>query len=271
LRNLHRVAVLGPDTQIKMSKPISVLAVLFSAAAIGVALFARPAGPVSVASGSPPDNAALAEQVGRLEKKLTAVEDSQRRLLDQLAGGSLATVSVDNATVEQLKARLTELDRKQTELDQATKEIDKLGIVPAMEAEVKKARATLMDESLPVWERAKQAALLKRFGQFDAPAVEAMMKLLTKTENPNEKAGVIVALTGQVSTELRDQILLGLRNEAEGSYPSPKYRYVAIEALQPMRPDPLVEQWLAHLAQHDPEPEVQARAARSTQPPRPAK
>ena len=65
-----------------------------------------------------------------------------------------------------------------------------------------------------------------------------------------------------LDTDLRDQILVTLNDELRNGNQSPKFRYQAIEALEPMLPDPTVEEWLNYLAENDPEPKLQARAGR---------
>ena len=109
-----------------------------------------------------------------------------------------------------------------------------------------------------------QADRLKRHGMFDDAAVASMMDLFEGTEDRNELSGILYALKGVVTTtEFRDQILATMQEEIQSDNPSPKFRHTAIEALEPMLPDPAVEEWLRYLAENDPEPKLQNRAVRS--------
>lgn len=131
-----------------------------------------------------------------------------------------------------------------------------------MEKELTDAYDTLMDDSLPIWTRAKQADKLKRYGQFDERAIQAMKDLWNQADNNNERAGILHALKGVVDAEFRDQILTSLADEFRNEAESPKFRYMAVEALETMLPDPVVREWLNYLILNDPDPEIQARARR---------
>jgi hypothetical protein len=162
-----------------------------------------------------------------------------------------------------IKQRLDQLEATQTQLTQSTREIDKFGVISAMEKELVTAYSTLMDANQPLLARVKQVEQLKRYGYFDDNALRAVTDLYQATENLNEKAGVLNALRGNITPALRDQILTDLDTEVQGGNQAPRFRYTAIEALEPMAQDSAVQPWLQHLAQSDPEPKLAARAAQA--------
>lgn len=210
--------------------------------------------------------AALAAEVGQLQENQQALLDSNRKLEERLAkleGASATNSPASPADLGPLRQRLDELDARQDQLTQLTREIDKYGVIDAIEKELVDAYATVLDENRPLKERLAQVDKLKRYGHFDDRAVSSMMKLYSGTEDFNEKSGALQALAGVVRTpEFRDQILVGLNADIEAGNQAARFRYYAIEALEPMLPDPVVQQWLTHLAQHDPDYKIAARAGR---------
>jgi len=204
----------------------------------------------------------LARQFTELQKDHQALKDSNRDLLAkvaQLERGN-GTSPAGAAGLARLRQRLDEIEGKQTQLAQATREIDKYGVIAGMEKELLAAYSTLLDTNQPLGSRIKQAGTLKRNGHFDERAVKAMTELYQQTGDLNEKGAVLSTLVGTVTPELRDQILVDLNREVQEGNKSGRFRYHAIEALEPMLPDPSVQQWLNHLAQNDPEPKIAARA-----------
>jgi len=260
-----------------MNKSLSIFAAVLATAALLTAVMKAGGKP------SPDQVAADAGQIASLTVQLAKLQEDHQallatnRVLDnrltelELARPARAT-SFDPTS---LTRRLDQLEAQQDRLAQVTRDIDKYGVVAAMETDLVDAYQTLLDENQPLKNRLKQVDKLKRYGHFDEKAAGSMMNLLAQTKDLNEKSGVLQALGGVVKTpEFRDRILVDLNADILAGNQSARYRYYAIEALEPMLPDPLVQQWLTHLAQTDPEYKLAVRAGQSvgiTPPPPPAR
>lgn len=243
-----------------MNKHLPIVAVILASAALIIAINSRTK-PQAMADGVAIENTGLKQQVAALEKKVLALEQSHIRQLAESAGhGSSAEVLP--SAVKNLERQITDLSAKQQELEEFTKGIDSMGVIKATERQIKTAYAKLMDKDADTWTRVKQANLLKRYGQFDENAVTAMQTLWNEAETPKEKGAVLGTLKGHVTPEFRDEIFDTLRAEVEGGNKSGYLRYYAIEALEPLLPDPGVQEWLDYLANNDPEPKIASRAAR---------
>jgi len=245
-----------------MNKTLSILALAISLTTLVVVGINR-GKTLSLDNSMSAEKAALEKRFRALEDKHAALEESHRLLLESSAATPETDKELATTSPEDLRVQLADLMERQKELEQVTGNLDKLGLIKSMEKEVQQAYDILMDESLPVWTRVKQADKLKSYGQFDAKAVKAMMNLWNGTDNTHEKAGVLHALEGMVGPELRDPILAALQDDLEQEKPSGRFRYMAIEALEPMLPDPAVEEWLNYLAENDPEPKIQGRAQKT--------
>jgi hypothetical protein len=259
-----------------MNRSISIIAILIAASALVAALRPAPGrGPKMEGVASTGSASDLASRFEELQRRHADLERAHQELKEEVAVIQQAAASSDRPAVPPaFEARLNELQVRQTTLEQATRQIDKFGVLTAMETELVSAYQTLFDDQQPLKTRLGQIETLKRFGHFDERAARAVMELSTSVESLDEKSGVLRALTGAVKTpEFRDQILVGLNADLQAGGKSVRYRYHAVEALESMMPDPLVQQWLTHLAQNDPEYKVAARAGQTVgiTPPRPAK
>lgn len=246
-----------------MNKALSILGVVLASAALLLALMNRagPSHPTPVETTGD-STSTLAAQVEKLQQDQQALKESNRELLAkvaQLERGSGSSVA-GPAELARLRQRLDELDAKQAQVTQLTRDIDKYGVIAGMEKELVNAYSTLLDTNQTLAARIKQVGTLKRNGHFDKRAVGTMTDLYRQSNDFNEKGAVLSALSGSVTPELRDQILSDLNQEIQGGNKSGRFRYHAIEALEPMLPDPAVQQWLNHLAQNDPEPKIASRA-----------
>ena len=246
-----------------MKNTLSILAVALACAALVITILTRggPSLPAPIDVVGDTANA-LAAQFETFQREQQALKDSNRELLlkvTQLERGKGAEAG-GPAEIARINQRLDQVEATQTELARQAREFDKYGLVSAMEKDLVTAYSTLMDTNQNLMTRVRQAEKLKRSGHFDEKAAAAMTDLYRRTENLNEKAGVLTALSGTVTPELRDQILADLNQEIQGGNKSGRFRYSAIEALEPLLPDPTVRQWLGHLAQNDPEPKIAARA-----------
>jgi len=249
-----------------MNRTLSIIAVFIASAALVTVCFNRTGSSDSnpaAAASDPVDS--LVAQLEELQSDHQALKESNRELLNKVsqlerAKGSGSAGAVDLVRIQQ---RLDELETKQTQLTQATRDIDKHGVIAGLERELGKAYSTLMDTNQPLVTRVRQADTLKRNGQFDDRAVKVMTELYGQTDNFGEKAGVLNALSGFPSPALRDLILEDLNAVVSAGYTDPRFRYTAIEALEPMAQDATVAQWLGHLAQNDPEPKLAGRAGQA--------
>ena len=239
-------------------KYLSVIAVLLAAAALALTLNRELDGPKIV---RPPSrqtqkanesNQALQDELLVLRMKIAALEKKIR---------------VQNAEeakpIPVLQEQVADLTTFQEDLAEYTLNMDPLDVIGTTEREIETAYSILMDESRPAGERARQAALLKRFDLFDQEAIDSMNNLFLTAEDPNEKAAALTALKGHVTPEVRDGVLQAFSLDIGNGYQNGRLRYHGIEALEPLLPNPEVEAMLIHLAQNDPEPKIAGRAAKS--------
>lgn len=246
-----------------MNKSLPILAVLLSCVALATAVFNRSSsvGSKDAPSTKTSDQTGLAE----LKKEIAQLKTANAALKAQLAEmNSKPLRIVDNTLeVQALGERVAKLESSQSEVIEAVNETDKYGVVAAMEKEIVSAYTTLMDAEQSAGARLKQVAQLKRYGYFDEKALKAVTDIYASTDNFNEKGAALQAMTGSVTPEIRDQILADLSAEVEGGNQSGRFRYFAIEALEPMANNPTVREWLDHLAQNDPQAKLAARAVRA--------
>ena len=246
-----------------MNKSLPILAVLLSCVALVTAVFNRPSSDDSTntSSTAASDQAALAE----LKQEIAQLKTANAALKAQFAEmNSKPLRIVDNTLeVQALGERIAKLESSQNEVIEAVNETDKYGVVAAMEKEIVSAYTTLMDAEQSAGARLKQVGQLKRYGYFDEKALQAVTDIYASTDNFNEKGWALSAMIGNVTPQFRDQILADLSAEVEAGSKSGRFRYHAIEALEPMADDPTVREWLGHLAQNDPEPKLAGRAARA--------
>ena len=103
-------------------------------------------------------------------------------------------------------------------------------------------------------------SLLLSMGRIDAAVVDAMMDLWDESSQDGKRApyhrwALMGNRRGSTDPRFRDNILSMLQEEPEA-----KMAGQAISALEPMLPDPAVEEWLVHLSSHSPEPKIQQHA-----------
>jgi len=243
----------------KMNRFLALLAVGMACAALWVTTHTAPQ-PRQLSTEDPA--AALGPQIERLRQQVQVLQAEHDALLRRLEALERNGPSSESAvTLSELRQKLEALDQRQAE---STRTADKYGVLATMEKELLNAYATLMDTNRSVAARVKQSDLLKRYGYLDAKAVNALMETYKQTASLEEKSGVLRALAGVVKTpEFRDQILTELNGDIQSGNRSAAFRYFAIEALEPMLPDPTVQQWLSHLAQSDPNPKLANRAGQA--------
>jgi hypothetical protein len=229
-------------------KSISTIALVVAVIALALALNKKEA---SSSIDVQETNEALRAEVQELQERLAALEKRGRPMV------------VEAPNVQSLERQVDDLANNQQDIAELTLGIDLLGVLETQEREVMNAYEILTDVEQPAGIRAKQAALLKRYGQFDQQAVDSMWELFSNPRQTYDQASALLALTGYVTPENRDEVLTALNRDVEGGYENGRFRYYVIEALEPLLPDPEVRSWLTHLAQNDPEVKVANRAARS--------
>ena len=232
-------------------KFITILALVLSTIAIALPFFKETKNPELVQAPGNENNQELMNKLLKLRKRLAVLEKS-----------STATVR-DSVPLPQLQEQVADLSTFQEDLAEYALNIDPLDVIGITERQIETAYNTLMDESRSPGERAKQAALLKRYYQFDQEAIDSMNNLFFTTEDLYGKAAALSALKGYVSPDVRDGVLEAFSQEISDGYKNGRFRYSGIEALAPLLPNPEVESMLTQLAQNDPDKQIAARAARS--------
>ncbi len=246
-----------------MNRSISIAALVAAALALMVALHALKDASANASAQSKAqaeESQNLAASLAALDRKISKIEEAHRRLALSPGGPATAHAPRDPRPIDQLLERVEKLEGTQAQLEKKTRDIDKFGVLEGMEKGLIKAYNTLLDTNQPIAARVKQAEKLKGSGHFDEPARLAMVELYQNARSPNDKMMALAALGGVATPEIRDQVLQDLTQEIQDGNKSPRFRYHAVEALEPLLPDPAVQQWLAHLAQTDPEPKIAARA-----------
>lgn len=241
------------------------IALILSAAALAMTVYREledpvliPAIPKAVVAKTEPDNG-LHEELLKLKLRLAALEKA------------VANKSREIEPIPRIQEEVAELSTFQNDLAEYTLNIDPLNVIGTTEREIETAYNILMDENQPPMERAKQAALLKRYNLFDQEAVDSMKQLFLTAEDLQQKTAALVALKGYVTPEMRDAVLDAFGADAANGYKNGRLRYHGIEALEPLLPDPEIETLLTVMAQNDPEPKIAGRAARAVGLPVPTK
>ncbi len=248
-----------------MNKSLPLIAALLSLIAISISLMGRSDSRPN-AAGAPSPSPDLERQLGRIDAELReaseTIADLRTRIgeLEARPARSSKTASPDTA----LEQRLASLEEQQQELKKFNREFDQYGIVSSMEVELVNAYSTLMDTNQPTSNRLKQVGQLKRYRHFDEKALIAVADIYAQTDDFGQKGQALAAMKGTVVTpEFRNQILADLSADVQAGNQSARFRYYAIEALEPMRAEPAVQEWLTHLARNDPEAKLADRAGQA--------
>ena len=244
-----------------MNRFLPTIALVIAVVAMAIAFAGKQSNqptPAQTKSGS-----AQEQKLAKLESDLKQATDTIAELqaqIEQLESRPVkntSPIAVDPA----LAQRIAALEQQSQELTKFTNEFDQYGVVSSMQAELVNAYTTLMDTNKSTWERLKQVGSLKRYRYFDDKALQAVSSIYMETENFGQKGQALAAMRGMVpSPEFRNQILSDLSAETQEGNQSARFRYFAIEALEPVRDDPAVREWLTHLAQNDPEAKLANRA-----------
>jgi hypothetical protein len=233
------------------------MAFILAAAALGLTLYREledpiliPTKPQTIVQAAEPDPK-LQEELLKLRMRLATLEKA------------LAEKEKQFEPVPILQEEVAELSSFQNDLAEYALNIDPLDVIGATEREIENAYNALLDESLPAAERAKQAALLKKYNLFDEDAVASMSAMFFNANDSYEKAAALSALKGYITPEVRQGVMEAFSNDIAEGYKNGRLRYSGIEALEPLLPDPEVEAMLKVIAQNDPEVRIANRAAKS--------
>ena len=235
-----------------------VITLLFSIAALALTVYREfedpmiiPVSPNPVTKIDTSGDEELRDELLKLKLRLTSLEKAVERRSQEIE------------PIPQIREEVAELSTFQNDLAEYALNIDPLDVIGTQEREIEKAYSILLDETRPAGERAKQAALLKRFGMFDEEAVASMTQLFLNTEDVGEKGAALSTLKGHVTPEVRSGVLNSLSTEIAEGYKNARFRYHGIEALKPLLPDPEIEAMLTVIAQNDPLAKVANIAGKS--------
>ncbi len=249
-----------------MNKILPPLATLLAITALWLAITSNPKpAPAQSNEDSATKQSELLTEVARLKSELQKISDSHATLKAEVMELTArpSAINASTANEAELRQRLATLEAQQNELNKFTNEFDQYGVVSSMSAELVNAYSTLMDTNQSTGARLKQVGQLKRYRYFDQKALKAVGDIYLETDNFNQKGQALAAMKGYVTPEFRDQILTDLTAEVEAGNQSGRFRYYAIEALEPMLPDPAVREWLVHLSKNDPQPKLAGRAGQA--------
>ena len=238
-------------------KALSIAAILISLSALATALY-RNISPKAPHARSETEES-LRKEIEALRQRLAILEETAEIDLPATPG------------IQTLERKLDELAANQQDIAELTLEIDSLRILETQERELMNAYKIVIDDSRKPWERAKLANQLKRYGLFDQQAVDSMWRLFENSENSEDRAAALHALKGSLTQENSEAVLLSLKQDVEEGYEDGRLRYYGIEALEPLMPNPEIEDWLTYLAQSDPKSKIASRAAKAVGLPDPKK
>lgn len=246
-----------------MNRILPPLAIVLALAALAIATTGKSPDQAKAPVSQPETDQTRHKKLAKLESDLRRATETIAELQAQIA--NLKNNSTQPAASAEpnsaLAQRIAALEQQSQQLTKFTNEFDQYGVVSSMEAELVNAYSTLMDTNKSTWERLKQVGSLKRYRYFDDKALQAVSNIYMETENFGQKGQALAAMRGMVpSPEFRNQILSDLSAETQEGNQSARFRYFAIEALEPVRDDPAVNEWLTHLAQNDPEAKLANRA-----------
>ena len=229
-------------------KVLSILALLFSLAALAVSLTRQPA-----TSPAEPE-----QSTARLEVKIRILENELARFTDAIQ--QPVNELEAPATNQDLSAsQLTSISVNPSKIEQELRDLGVLEHFQKRKEKLAEARAIVLDTERDHWERVKTLSSLKNGGGIDDEIVSSMMPLWTASlDDPKGsylRWQLLENLRGTTNGEFRTNIL-----EWIGEEESPKMRGQALETLAPMANDPNVTEWLEYLVESDSEPRIQERA-----------
>jgi hypothetical protein len=234
----------------KFENTLSYAAVIASTAAI-ISVWVNKSSP-SMEQRNDSQLADLASRIERIEKRLGGISNSPSLPENQkfsAAGGEKTTGS-----------DLSDLEARQSRLEQQLK---KYGIFERFEEHekfIEESYQLALDARRPAKERFEALKVLNQEGKIDEAVVASMMDLwdesLTDEKiGPYHRWALMENLRGSNDPRFRDNVLSMLQEE-----PGSKMTGQAIATLEPMLPDPAVQEWLSHLSANGQDPKIRDHA-----------
>ena len=154
------------------------IALIFSAAALALTVYREYEDPIVISKSPKPaaitettQDDGLRDELLKLKLRLAALEKAVERKTQEIE------------PIPQIQEEVAELNTFQNDLAEYALNIDPLDVIGTQEREIEDAYNILLDETRSAGERAKQAALLKRYGMFDEEAVASMSNLFFNAES----------------------------------------------------------------------------------------
>lgn len=199
-------------------------------------------------------------RIRELTVRLDRLESSLAGRAATRDGNSAGSSAVDRVRPSAQSDTVVELQARQDRLE---KQLNEYGIIERFAEHqqlVEESYGIAKDPDRPAKERFEALSLLRDEGRIDAAVVDAMMDLWDESSQdgklaPYHRWALMENLRGSTDPRFRDNILSMLQEEPEA-----KMAGQAISALEPMLPDPAVEEWLVHLSSNSPEPKIQQHA-----------
>ena len=239
-----------------MNKPIEkalpLAAIMTSVAALVTVLVINSS--TSTHSQDKSQLANLASKIERLEKRLTALS-TDSGLSDGTNALNADSKGSDGA------ADLATLEARQSRLEQ---KLQNYGIFERFEEHeklIKESYKVAIDPERAAKERFEALKILREEGRIDQAVVDSMMDLWDQSldddkTGPYHRWALMENLRGTNDPRFRDNVLSMLQQE-----PGAKMTGQAIATLEPMLPDPAVQEWLTHLSSNGQEPKIRDYAA----------
>ena len=158
-------------------------------------------------------------------------------------------------------ADLATLEARQSRLEQ---KLQNYGIFERFEEHeklIKESYQVAIDPERAAKERFEALKILREEGRIDQAVVDSMMDLWDQSLDddkigPYHRWTLMENLRGTNDPRFRDNVLSMLQQE-----PGAKMTGQAIATLEPMLPDPAVQEWLTHLSSNGQEPKIRDYAA----------
>ncbi len=162
-------------------KPIPVIALLLSVAALAIAIIEKDSPELPESS--------LRTQIFKLRSRsFVNGLPPWKHWVDPQSWRSQARL---------LEKRIEELSSQQQDIAELALSIDSLGVIETHRApELVNAYNILVDDQRPAWERAKQAAFTQAYGQFSQGAVDSMWKLFSDPQKPYDPGSRLACFEG---------------------------------------------------------------------------
>jgi len=229
---------------------LPMIAIGFSIAAIGF----------SLNSGSGSSDARTTEQ---LELRIAHLESRlARQVVGDDGGRTLSAIAMtDELPAIGTPGDIVDLRERQEELESYLNQLGVFEHFESFKQKVTNAQAVAMDHGRTAKERIEALSTLREAGKIDGDVVTSMLSLWDESFDEDKGGGytryfLLENLEGVEDLALRDTIIDWVPNEE-----SAKMRARGIETIAPMREDPMVDEWLVHLSENDPEPKIQQMAA----------